>query len=367
MNNGFWDTLFATGNPVVGLSPMDGVTDAAMRHMTAKHGQPDILFTEFISVDALSHAKEVQSVDRVMRTFMRAKDVGKLAKEPYEIAQVFGHTPELFYQAAVMIGKLGFDGMDINMGCPMHKVEDQGSGAGLIRTPEVAKEIVRQAKQGMADWAAGKVKISDLIVSEEVKKWVYTHAQHKIEKVALPVSVKTRVGVDSIVVEEWMEHLMEVRPANISLHGRTLRQLYQGSADWEAIGRAAGVVHKHGGHILGNGDVLSLQDGMDKVKQFGVDGFLIGRFAEGNPGIFLQGMEPCNKEQQLTWMLEHVRVYESIYKPELEVPGDVRWFMPMRKHLAWYCKGFPGASELRSRLMLTNNVEEVGEIIKNTV
>ena len=311
---------------------MDGVTDSAMRYMVAKYGHPDYLFTEFVSVDALHHATGERR-ERLLKTFIKARDVEEikpldhLTIRPLEIAQIFGHNPEYFKEAAELIESLGFDGIDINMGCPMHKVEDQGSGAGLIRTPELAKEIV-------------------LAVKSATK---------------LPVSVKTRIGVDKDIAEEWMEHLMEVNPVIISLHGRTLRQLYSGLADWEAIGRAAKVVHIHGGVIFGNGDVESIADAQDKAAKYNVDGILIGRAAEGNPGIFT-GVEPTVR-QRLEWMVEHAKVFESIFKPEVEKEGDHRWFMPMRKHLAWYCKGFEGAVEMRSRLMLTNNVEEVERIV----
>lgn len=383
----FWNDLLTKGEPIVGLSPMDGVTDAPMRYMSAKYGHPHIMFTEFVSVDALTHAKEEQSVGRVMQAFVRARDlVGAVRvdpskserstlrdqpfKYPYEIAQVFGHTPELFYQAAVMIATLGFDGMDINMGCPAHKVEEQGSGAGLIRIPEVAKEIVRQAKRGMTEFAAGKVTIDDLEVSENVKVWVKNHATgERTLREPLPVSVKTRIGVDTEVVEWWMRQLMEVEPAMISLHGRTLKQLYQGSADWEAIGRAATVVHGLGGHLLGNGDVLSFEDGLAKVAQYGVDGFLIGRCAEGNPGVFLQSSELCNPDQQIAWIREHVEIYEQLNKPsevDLKV-GDTRWFVPLRKHLAWYAHGFPGAAELRTKLVQASSREEIDETVADFV
>ncbi|MBP9670139.1 tRNA-dihydrouridine synthase [Candidatus Woesebacteria bacterium] len=354
----FWDDLYTKKKLVFGLSPMDGVTDAAMRYMTAKYGKPDLLFSEFVSVDALKHAKEEKSVDRVMRAFIKASDVGPLEHKSYEIAQVFGHTPELFYQAAVMIATLGFDGMDINMGCPAHKVEEQGSGAGLIRFPEIAQEIVRQSKQAMIDFSEGRVTVDDLDISPMTRDWVKSHSGSKVSKGILPVSVKTRIGVDKIVVEEWMETLMEVKPANISLHGRTLKQLYQGSADWEAIGRATEIVHKHGGHLLGNGDIASLSDLLDKARQYKVDGGLIGRCAEGNPEIFI-GSDNPSIEQRKAWMVEHAQVYEKIF-------GEDN-FMPMRKHLAWYCKGFPGAVEVRSKLMQTNNSREVEEIIKEVV
>jgi tRNA-dihydrouridine synthase len=301
------------------------------------------LFTEFVSVDALHHATGERR-ERLLKTFIRAQDVAPLQNAPKEIAQIFGHNPEYFKEAAELIESLGFDGIDINMGCPMHKVEDQGSGAGLIRTPELAKEIVMAVKS--------------------VTK--------------LPVSVKTRIGVDKDIAEEWMEHLMEVSPAIISLHGRTLRQLYSGLSDWEAIGRAAKVVHKHGGIIFGNGDVETSEKAKVLSEKYGVDGILIGRAAEGNPGIFV-GVEPTVR-QRLDWMLEHAKVFEKIFRysgiPEVQLSSDFqenrktgkqendnRWFMPMRKHLAWYCKGFEGAVEMRSSLMLTNNVEEVERIV----
>ena len=365
----FWDELYKNKKMVLGLSPMDGVTDVAMRYMVGKYsrkssdhspiiaqgselgGGVDVLFTEFVSVDALHYATGERR-ERLLKTFMRAREVHALiesgsdtvtqlnsdtAKWPYEVAQVFGHTPELFAEAAVIVEKMGFDGIDINMGCPMHKVEDQGSGAGLIRTPKLAQEIIRTVKS--------------------VTK--------------LPVSVKTRIGVSSDVAEEWMYALMEAQPANISLHGRTLRQLYQGSADWESIGRAAAVVHKLGGHILGNGDVESIEDAKNKAKQYGVDGVLIGRAAEGRPGIFLESQSSDHspiiaqgselwRQRQFAWMIEHSKIYEQIFsEPELLS----RSFMPMRKHLAWYCKGFPGAVEMRSKLMQANCSLDVERIL----
>lgn len=408
MTAGFWSGLFATGRPIVGLSPMDGVTDVAMRYMTARYGTAkyqapksklqtkgteilnsnddiggvDLLFTEFVSVDALKHAKEERSVSRVMRAFLRAKDIGELEQKPFEIAQVFGHTPELFYQAAVIIATLGFDGMDINMGCPAHKVEEQGSGAGLIRTPKVALSIMAQAKQAMEDFSQGRVSVDELEISQATKDWVKLHATGVKQKGVLPVSVKTRIGVDKVEVDEWMATLMEGKPANISLHGRTLRQLYQGSADWEAIGRATAVVHKLGGHILGNGDISNLEDAKAKIKQYGVDGVLIGRSAEGNPGIFNSQItndkfsnEEPSMEQRLAWMIEHAKKFEEVFKPVYPPSLDElrkgtrqeQWFLPVRKHLAWYCKGFPQASEIRGKLVQANGCEEVEEILAGIV
>jgi len=341
----FWDDLYSNNEPVIGMSPMDGVTDAPFRYMVAKFGRPDVIFTEFVSVDGL-HFAEGAKKERMLKEFVKAGDLIKSEPSesskssesglPFEIAQVFGNKPEFFVEAARLIESLGFDGIDINMGCPAKNVSENGCGAGLIKTPKLAQEIILATK------AATK----------------------------LPVSVKTRIGVSSASeMEEWIEALCEVRPANISLHGRTLKQLYQGSADWEAIGRAAEIVHKNGLHILGNGDVTSLSEAKDKVERYGVDGVLIGRAAEGNPGIFLSDSksrelsEAGDMEQRLAWAVEHAQVYENVFKPQNPSPDDVRWFLPMRKHMAWYAHGFPGAAELRTKLMKTTSAAEVEEII----
>lgn len=310
----FWDKLWAANKPILGLSPMDGVTDAAFRYMVGKYGRPDVMFTEFVSVDAL-HFASGERRERLLKTF-----IFDPTQRPV-VAQVFGKTPEFFAEAARIIEQLGFDGIDINMGCPAAKIEEQGSGAGLIRTPELAQEIVRTVKGATR----------------------------------LPVSVKTRIGVDQIVAKEWMAALMEVVPANISLHGRTLRQMYTGSANWEVIGEAASVVHKLGGHILGNGDVKSREEAIEKCQTYGVDGVLIGRAAEGNPGVFRRTGEPT-REQRLAWAVEHAHKHEEIW--------GLNNFLPVRKHLAWYCHGFPGAVELRMKLMQTTNASEVEEVIR---
>ena len=298
---------------------MDGVTDAPMRYITAKYGRPDFLFSEFVNVDALHFAVGERRA-RLLKSLIKAREVGELAYKPTEVAQIFGNNIEHFQEAAELIESLGFDEIDINMGCPAHKVEEQGSGAGLIRTPKLAQEII---------------------------KAVQSHT-------SLPVSVKTRIGVEEEVVESWMETLMEVTPARITVHGRTLRQMYTGHADWEAIARAATVVHKYGGVIFGNGDVISRKQAEEYINKYKVDGILIGRAAEGNPFVFTSDELPDWKILQKV-MLEHAKIYERVF--------GAGYFMPMRKHLAWYCKGFAGAVELRMQLMQSNSAEEVGKLI----
>ena len=159
------------------------------------------------------------------------------------VAQLYGKDPELFYQAAHVVCELGFDGLDINMGCPSRNVASSGSGAGLIRTPDLAHAIIRAARQGIADWTAGhtletaglKAARVDIVNRLNARR---NHAPAPIRS-TIPLSVKTRLGYDEVIVERWIEHLLLESPAVISLHGRTLQQMYKGEADWAAIGRAA--------------------------------------------------------------------------------------------------------------------------------
>ncbi|HEX2387417.1 MAG TPA: tRNA-dihydrouridine synthase, partial [Candidatus Binatia bacterium] len=138
----FWNEI---PKPIVGLSPMDGVTDASFRYIAATVGRPDVMLTEFVSVDTAAFAPE-----SLLRDFTYAEVERPIA------AQIYGHTPEAFYRVAHIVCEMGFDGLDINMGCPAKKVAAKGSGAGLILTPVLARAIIRAARQGIRDWAAGR-------------------------------------------------------------------------------------------------------------------------------------------------------------------------------------------------------------------
>jgi len=347
MASDFWCELAKRGM-ILGLSPMDGVTDGPFRLMVARYGKPDLILTEFVSVDALRHVEEPKRVEQVLRAFLYSE------MERPVVAQVFGKEPELFYQAAVLVAELGFDGMDINMGCPARKVSEHGAGAGLIRTPNLACELVREAKRGMRDYAEGRVELDDLEYGVEVKRRVRERGGEQRRR-ELPVSVKTRIGVESEgEMAEWIEAVMEVEPAMLSLHGRSLRQMYTGRANWEAIGRAAEIVHRRGGLILGNGDVGSREEAEKKVSEYGVDGVILGRASFGKPAVFAGGELPT-VEQKLGWILEHAKLHEQMYGKD--------YFLPVRKHLAWYARGFPGASELRAKLVMTNSVSDVEQAL----
>lgn len=368
----FWNTLT---QPIIGLAPMDGVTDAPCRTMHGLHGRPDIVMTEFTNVEGLWRGSE-----RIFRDFLYTP-----AERPV-VAQIFGCRPEYFYKAAHVVCELGFDGVDINMGCPASSIANKGGGAALIRLPDTAKAIIRATQQGVRDWANGQT-LEDLEMDplrirrirqmneDRARIWgeplVY-------ERRLLPVSVKTRLGYDSIVVRDWMQELLELEPAVISLHGRTLVQHYKGEANWDAIASAAEIVRKTDTLILGNGDIHSLYQAAERIRTTGVNGVLIGRATFGNPWLFRNkellrkllrdGIKPTpenlpdvmpTREERLLMALEHARVHARIKGQD--------HYIEMRKHMGWYLGHFAGAKRVRNELVHINNLTEVEEIIQRAL
>jgi tRNA-dihydrouridine synthase len=270
---------------------MDGVTDATFRRIVATQGPPDVTFTEFAHVSDISRGPE----------YLLDSLVYSEVERPI-VAQIYGKDPLLFYQAAHVVCELGFDGLDINMGCPSRNVASSGSGAALIKTPDVAQAIIRAVKQGIQDWAAGQSLESAGLKrsrSETIRRMNEARGSAPIiDRRPLPWSVKTRLGCDAVVIDRWIEHLLEERPAAITIHGRTLAQMYRGEADWTAIASAADIAKGTDTVILGNGDVRSMNDAVRRVRESGVQGVLVGRATLGAPWFFRR------KELVREWAVE---------------------------------------------------------------
>jgi len=341
---------------------MDGVTDPAFRFIVARHGKPDVQVTEFINVDEVCHGGEA-----AWQQLQYAE-----IERPI-VAQIYGADPDKFYQVAQVACELGFDGVDINMGCPSKNVSARGCGAALIRNPPLAREIIRAGQAGVADWAAGH-RIETIGLRPKVVERVLALTAGRDgsqSRKPAPVSVKTRLGYDAVVIEDWVSVLLEERPEVISIHGRTLAQMYRGRADWEAIARAAKLIRETSTLVLGNGDVESLQDLVLRVRETQVHGVLIGRGALGNPWIF-RGKEWAKEQvgkgggeggtasavplqERFQVALEHARYFESL--------GGAPRFAAMRKHLGWYCTGFFKAAEVRSQMFRATSSQDVERIL----
>jgi len=291
---------------------MADVTDAPFRQLIAKYGKPDVMFTEFVSADGLfSPGREVLMKDLIFTE-----------EERPIIAQFFTTHPEKMKKAAELAVELGFDGIDINMGCPDKSVEKQGSGASLIKNPDHAVELIRAAQSGAGD---------------------------------IPVSVKTRVGYNQDITEEWVGALLKAEPAAIILHARTRKEMSKVPAHWESIKRAVAVAKDSETLIIGNGDVMNLEEAHERVKETGADGVMIGKGIFGNPWLF-SGEKIIGTTQKLNVLVEHTRLFEKIL-------GDSKNFAIMKKHYKAYANGFDGAKELRIKLMEANNADDVEETI----
>ena len=313
MNN-FWTKL---NKPFFALAPMEEVTDVAFREMFAKYGKPDIMFTEFVCVDALVHPEARKKME---------VDLKYTDKQRPIVAQIWGRSPLLFEEAARIVASLGFDGVDINMGCPQDREVKLGACAALIQTPALAAEIIKATKKGAP---------------------------------SLPVSVKTRLGYNHNTIETWLKQLLAEEPAAVTIHGRTKKEKSKVPANWEEIKKAVQIRNslKSATLIIGNGDVRSRQDGLEKVQATGVDGVMVGRGAFGNPWFFREDGYVPQPAEKLAVMLEHARLFEE-WLPE-------KSFYIMRKHFKAYAAGFEGAPELRARLMQTKSAAETAQVVED--
>lgn len=353
-----WQRLAQQPHKTIGLSPMDGHTDAPFRYIIAKHCKPDLIFTEFVNVDSIYHSRDELLTPLLYNEFERPI-----------IAQIFGIEPKLFYLAAQIVAELGFDGIDINMGCPSKNVSSRGAGAGLIKTPTLALEIIAACKQGVSDWAKNGLSLEQSV--RAIRKLDNTKAKLKQlgtnyeinHNKEIPVSVKTRIGYSANEVDAWIPTLLKANPANISLHGRTFKQLYSGHADWDAIANAAELIRQHNNKlspdkkitIWGNGDIKDYEQAQEYARKYQLDGVLIGRAVLGDPWVMLPKTErPQSLAEKIPVILAHSKIFAEM---------SPNCYYAMRKHLAWYFKGFNGASDLRAQLVRTNNHEEAEKII----
>ena len=324
--NHFWNILKKAkgGKPLFVLAPMADVTDAAFRRLIAKYGKPDVTWTEFVSADGLFMGGR----DALMRDLMFTE-----AERPI-VAQFFTSRPENMKKAATLARELGFDGIDINMGCPDKSIEKQGAGAAMIKNPTLAREVIRAAKEG---------------------------AEH------LPVSVKTRVGFNKVELDTWLPEILAEDPAVVTIHARTRKEMSKVPARWEHVKRAVeirdAIPEGQPGHntlIFGNGDALDIADAEKKAIESGADGVMLGRAIFGNPWLFAPHTRPEKIADRLRVMVEHTHLFEQLL-------GDAKNFAIMKKHYKAYVNGWDGAKEFRARLMEAENAAQVEAMVEEYV
>lgn len=306
----FWNNL---PKPIIGLAPMDGVTDYPMRQIQCSIAKPDVMYTEFIQVEGFSRKPKI---------FEQKLFFGK--NEHPIVAQVVGVDPSAFYIAVQTIGKMGFDGIDINMGCPNRDVVSRGAGGGLIGNYSQVEKIINQCFKSLD----GK----------------------------LPLSIKTRIINDPVTNKEWFTFLSKFPLAEITIHGRLLKQMQTGPVNWEAIEKGAEIIKKKNIICLGNGGIKSIAEAKDFCNKYQLDGVLIGQAALGNPWVFKLGYQPT-KQEILDILLKHGHLANDFFGPKK--------YLSILKHYSWYPRGFDGAKELRINLLKTRTLEEAASVIAN--
>ncbi len=316
MTRGFWDKL---PRPFFVLAPMYDVTDVAFRQIVLQCGRPDVFFTEFTSSDGLASSGQ----DHLLHM---------LRFDPAEkpmVGQIFGAHPDKFFAAAQLLVKLGFNGIDINMGCPDKSMMKNGSCAALFRTPELAKEIVKATKAGAGD---------------------------------LPVSIKIRIGDAKVDWENWIASLLETEPAALAMHLRTRKEMSKVPAHWEVMPDIVQFIHKNTTPetrplIIGNGDVMTMKAGKEKAAATGCDGIMIGRGVFSNPWVFAED-EPSDHPlpERLSLLLQHARLFEQEF-------SGIKRFEVLKRFFKIYVHGFDGAAELRDRLYQATSTSEIEQIL----
>jgi len=307
------------------LAPMADVTDPAFRRLIGETKTPDVTWTEFVSADGLYHTRTKGIMTDAENPLVR--DLAFTEGERPIVAQFFGSNPETMEYAAAFAKERGFDGIDINMGCPDKSIEKQGAGAAHIKDPAKAKEVIRAAIRG----AGG-----------------------------LPVSVKTRLGFNTMQWKEWLPALLEEDIAALTLHLRTRKEMSKVPAHWEMAAELNAFVRERRPDIklLGNGDVLDLDDATQKIAMSGFDGIMLGRAIFGNPWLFT-GRKHADipQDEKLVALLSLARYFDEL-RPR-------KHYAILKKHFKAFVNGFDGAAELRGKLMETNSLEELTTILRD--
>lgn len=302
--------------PFFVLAPMADVTDVAFRSIVASCGAPHVWYTEFVS----AHGLVSSGRDRLILDLA----IGGKENRPL-VAQFFGTKPDHMYEAGKLAREMGFDGVDINMGCPDRGVMKQGAGIALCKTPGLAQDLIRALRDG-----AG----------------------------TLPVSVKTRLGLHSTQEHaKWIGALLETRPDALIIHGRTMKEMSKVPAHWDVIARVATMCHEQGVVCVGNGDVTSYTQGIQLAQESGVDGLMVGRGIFHNPWIFNPSVDPATVApcERIELLKRHIVAWTMQWHPQGE---QIKSFDLMKKFFKVYISNWSGSATLRASLMECRTPEE---------
>lgn len=316
----FWNTL---KKPILIQAPMEDVTDTVFRQMIIRAGRPDVFFTEFTNADGMCS----RGKDKVGKRLIYSKNEHPI------VAQLWGSKPENFKKTAELIKEMGFDGIDINMGCPEKSVIKKGLGGALIDNQPLAKEIILATKEG-----AGQ----------------------------LPISIKTRIGVKKIQTEEWIKFLLEFNLDCLTVHGRTVAEMSESPTHWDEIGKVVKLRNslKSKTLIVGNGDIKSYEEAMEKVKKYDLDGIMIGRGIFNNLWIYNKNVDPAkiSYKEKIKFLIKHIELFEKTWG---NPPAGRKNYSLMKKFYRIYISGMPDAHNVRMKLMELKTAKDTLDFLKS--
>jgi tRNA-dihydrouridine synthase len=308
-----WQELKKKHQPFFVLAPMDDVTDTVFRQIVAKHAPADLMMTEFANADGYCS----EGKPAIMK---------RLEYNPIEgpvVAQIWGIEPKNYQTMAGDMAELGFSGVDINMGCPIKDMIKKGACSAMIQNPDLANAVIAATKKGT--------------------------------KGNIPVSVKTRIDTQS-----WIGNLLEQNLDALIVHGRTRKEMSKVPAHWDEVKKAVELRDKISPNtvIIGNGDVMSREQGIELAKETGVDGIMIGRGIFQDLFVFEKIKKSHSPKQMLQILLEHISLYEKQW-------GSERSYEPLKKFYKIYISGFDGASKIRAEIMNTKSTAEGKKFVED--
>lgn len=357
-----WQELYkrvnAGGHPITAVAPMADVTDRAYRRMVAQYsrmgeprGGPDVLWTEFVSCDGLCSRGQDQ--------LLRDLQYGEFEQRNL-VAQIFGSNPEKFTETARLLAELGYEAVDINMGCPDQTINKQGAGACLIQTPELAQQIIRATRAGLG---------------------------------SIPLSVKTRVGWSRDESETWIPALLDAGIDALSIHARTRKELSDFPPHWDILEKIVKMAEPYNIPVLANGAIMTYDQGLEVCRQTGAHGMMIGKATFGNPWWFdsarsgggTRGETSVSIRERLFAAREHTLLYAQLVHQNIGPDESVQQFTfgaihrpvsqlvrgkslnLMKKNFRCYINGFPNAAELREQLMIASDLGEIVAILDDAI
>jgi len=316
MNN-FWNKF---EKPILALAPMAGVSDSSFR-LICRHLGADVVYTEMVSADALYYDS---------KKTLAMLDFDK--KERPIVCQIFGKRPETFPRAAKLVEEAGFNGIDLNFGCPAKKVVAHGGGVTLMRDLKKCHELIKAV----------------------------------IDNTKLPVSVKIRTQIDKVTAIDFVNAVKDLPISAIMIHGRGFKDPFNSPIDFEMIKR---VKKNFSGIVLGNGGINQPQDAKIMLEKTGVDGLGLARGLYGRPWLFQQIKDYLSTGDYLKYdpnvksdlkMIKKIIIRQA--KAAYKAKGD-HGVVEMRKHLSWYVRGWSNASELRQELVRVKTIQKIDNIL----